>query len=461
MRKLLFGMSAILSLVLVTSAAWGACHVMTPNGSGTKSGSDWNNACAGLSGACSPSSGMVRGDTYFIAKGTYSSATWSRSNSGSATITVKSPTAADHCTDTGFNQSTHVGQALIQGSNFIDSDNWIINGQYGTPFVKGSYGIKFQWNGGNVDSINCRTGCDSSTFQYMEIQGSNYANSYCDEGIGIFGYNRTPNPSNILLDHLYAYQSSNNVKFNSSSNITLQNSILDENYSNGNCHGENIAFHEVDNLVVRYNLLKNCVGTACIATPNACNSTCGTSNNFQAYGNVIYNTRSGSCTANGGSETCTSSLIRVLLGEDLENPKFYNNTFANWSAGLLSSGNVVDVFYNSSAVVNGLEMKNNLFYNNGPIELGDSGGTSCSSNSYYDTKRNSTACSGDQIASGNPLVDPMADFRLTADTAIWTPLGAPYNLDPNNITRVSSRGAYQFGNIQLPDPPSGLAATVR
>lgn len=465
MKKFLLYASIVLCFIGPTSAAWAACHVITPGGSGSKSGSDWSNACAGLSGSCSPSTGMVRGDTYYIGKGTYTSATISKGNSGSSTITIKSPTASDHCTETGFSNSTHVGQAVIQGSTFIDSDSWIINGQYGTPYSKGSYGIKFQYNGGGVDAINCRSGCDSSTFKYVEIQGSNYANSFCDEGIGIFGYNRSPATSNVLLDHMYLYQSSNNVKFNSASNITLQNSILDENYSSANCHGENIAFHDVDNLIVRYNQLKNCVGTACIATPNACSSTCGTSDNSQFYGNVILNTRTGPCVANGGSSNvvCTSSLIRILLGENMVNPKFYNNTFANWSAGLLSSGSVVDVFFNSGAQVSGLEMKNNLFYNNGPIELGDSGGSSCASNSYYSTSRSSDACSGDQTnGSGNPFVNANSDFHLTADTSSWTPLSSPFNVDPDTETRISSRGAFQFGDSSnAPDPPTNLTVQVQ
>src|SRR6476661_5393350 len=110
MRRFLFRIFEILNIVLFTSAAWGACHVITPNGSGNNSGSDWNNSCNGLSGSCSPSSGMLRGDSYYIAKGTYSSVTWSKGDSGSSNISVKSPTAGDHCTDTGFVQGTHVGQ---------------------------------------------------------------------------------------------------------------------------------------------------------------------------------------------------------------------------------------------------------------------------------------------------------------------------------------------------------------
>lgn len=457
MKKLLLGMSVLLSFTILTSAAWGACHVVTPSGSGSKSGADWSNACAGFSGNCSASSGMVRGDSYYLGKGTYSSPTWSRSNSGTSTISVKAPTASDHCTDTGFNSSTHVGQALIQGSNIFDSDYWIIDGQYGTEFSKGSYGIKFQWTSGNTqDAVYCRNGCDHSTFRYIEIQGSNYTNSYCDEGFKVDGYNHSPNTSNILLQYFYGYQSSNIVKINSTSNVTVEHGVLDENYSNSNCHGENFAMNDDANLVVRYNKIKDCVGTACLATP--CSS-CGTSS-LDFYGNMLYTTHAGPCSANGGgsgSPDCLSSIFRNL-GNTFTSVKIYNNSVANFTGNLMSSGNNVDFWYNSAGT-SSAEIRNNVFYNNGPVNLNSS---TCSSNSYYNTTRNTTCTSDTTGLTGSPFIDPQADFHLTADTTTWTALSSPYNLDPDGDTRTTSRGAYQFGtgSGQNPNPPTGLAATV-
>src|SRR5437660_5234405 len=203
MRKLLFGIAAILTLVLVTSAAWGACHVITPNGSGTKSGSDWNNACSWFSGNCSMSSGAVRGDTYYIAKGAYSGTTLGKDNSGTLSITIKSPTAADHCTDTGFVQGTHVGQADIAGGFFITSDRWVVDGQYGTEVPetgKGTYGIKVHWNGGNGSHrFNLNTGGSNSTFRYVETQGSNAADTGCDEAVKILGFNVSGGITDVLV----------------------------------------------------------------------------------------------------------------------------------------------------------------------------------------------------------------------------------------------------------------------
>ena len=459
MKTIFFHASILLSLLaLPTSIAWGACRVITPTGSGNNSGSDWSNACQGLSGNCSASN-MVRGDTYYLAKGTYSSQTLSKAASGSLLITIKSPTTGEHCSDTGFNQANHVGQAVFNGPTIVDSDYWVIDGQYGTEYAKGSYGIKFKWTSGNsVDALYCRNGCGNSTFRYIEIQGSNYANSYCDEGMLVNGYNHPNSPtSNILVDHAYSYQSGNNFKINSAKNVTIQNSLLDENYSNANCHGENIASND-SSLTVRHNTIKDCVGTACMATPCAY---CGTSQ-FEIYGNVLLKTQTGPCIANGGgagSPDCLSSILRNL-GNTITSLKIYNNTFVGFAAGLMSSGSTTSVWVNSSGTTSNSDFKNNLFYNNGPIDLGN-GGT-CASNSYYSTARRSSACTGDQTeGAGNPFVNATSDFRLTADTAAWSALSAPYNVDGAGTTRTSSRGAFQrAGSGSPPNPPTNLSAIV-
>jgi hypothetical protein len=74
----------------------------------------------------------------------------------------------------------------------------------------------------------------------------------------------------------------------------------------------------------------------------------------------------------------------------------------------------------------------------------------CSNNSYWDQVR-STTCTNDQTgASGNPLTTfpvnqgSVPDLHITADTAAWFSLGSPFNLDPDNVTRTSSIGAFQF-----------------
>jgi hypothetical protein len=467
MKRIVLHSSAILCLTLLSSVAWGACHVIIPNGSGNGSGSDWNNACNGFSGSCSGSN-MVRGDTYYLGKGAYSSPTLSKSNSGATLITIQAPTVADHCTNTGFVQATHVGQADLAGSLFISSDYWKLDGQYGTEAPgagKGTFGIKIHWNGGTSQMpIAISGGGTGSTFRFLEVQGSNGADTGCDVGIRILGYNDTPNTNSVLIEHNYIYRSNNIVGVQVSSNITVQNNILSENWSTASCHGENIAINGADNLTIRNNRFINCVGTGCIATPSSLHLAMSA---FEVYGNVFYDDgRTGSCP--GNFDCPGNGMIAIIDSVNVTGAKIYNNVVANWTAGHTSSGDSLTLFQTGSGgTITGLDLRNNVFYNNVAMTASDITPATCSSNSYYNTTRSSSACTGDVTGlSGSPFVNAATapqDFHLVSDTAAWSALPAPYSLDVDGLPRISSRGAFQFGKLNTnapPEPPTNLTAEV-
>jgi hypothetical protein len=443
-----------------SSSTGGSCSVMTPTGSGDRSGSDWNNACAGFTGNCSPSTGMQRGRTYFLGKGAYSAPALSRANSGTLRITIKSPTADDHCTDTGFASASHVGQADMAGRLFVQSDYWTLDGQYGneTPVTgKGTYGMRVRWSGGTQQmQIECSGGCSNTTFRYMELAGSGGADTGCDVGLRVLGYNQSPNTNNFLAEHLYIYRSNNNVGFQFTNYATLANSILSENWSTASCHGENIALNGPTSLTIRHNRLINCAGTACIATPSSLSASIS---DLNIHGNVFYDdlTRTGSCP---GNFTCVGNGILAIIDRvNVTNIRVYNNTVANWIAGHMAGGSSLTFFSASSGgTISGMDMRNNLFYNNVPITMGNSG--TCGSNTFIATTRASAACSGDQTGgTGNPFMNPTLDFRLSAANTLigsGATLSAPYNVDPDGKIRGSDgswdRGAYEFAGTGTPPP---------
>src|SRR5438132_11789127 len=126
-------LSLTLSLALsvcVGTAAQAACHVVTPTGSGAMNGSDWNNAFAGLPAT------LVRGDSYYIATGTYPRYRFNTPESGTTVITIKKAAPTDHCTETGWQTGFGVGQAVWADNSgaptweFSDNGYWIIDGQY-------------------------------------------------------------------------------------------------------------------------------------------------------------------------------------------------------------------------------------------------------------------------------------------------------------------------------------------
>jgi len=191
-------------------------------------------------------------------QGTYSAAPGlTKANSGTTKIIFKAPTAGDHCTDTGFAQATHVGQALMNKGMVVSSDNWCLNGQYGTEYSKGSYGFKIKDLTAAAFIINCNGGCANSTFRFIEIEGDNARGSCSGGDVGIYpGANG--GSDNATIERNYIYRVNNHMKINGTLNVVVQNNLFTENYSGAACHGENIAMNATDGTIVRFNKFENC-----------------------------------------------------------------------------------------------------------------------------------------------------------------------------------------------------------
>ena len=106
-RASLAGLKAAATLLLFALPASAVCHVVTPAGAGLQDGSTWDNAFAGLPAT------LVRGDVYYIATGNYTGGyRFNTPESGTTVITIKKVTPTDHCTETGWQASFGVGQAV-------------------------------------------------------------------------------------------------------------------------------------------------------------------------------------------------------------------------------------------------------------------------------------------------------------------------------------------------------------
>src|SRR5690242_6729684 len=122
------GSELVLLLLMIVGVlpASAANHFVRAGATGTGSGADWTNACADFSGSCAVSS-LVRGDTYYVAAGTYASHTWNRAASGTSVITIKRATAADHGTDTGWS-STFDAQVTWGYNQQFTTGFWVFDG---------------------------------------------------------------------------------------------------------------------------------------------------------------------------------------------------------------------------------------------------------------------------------------------------------------------------------------------
>src|SRR2546421_1087918 len=142
----------LLILVLFCGTqAHAATHAITPTGAGDKSGSDWANACEGFTGNCATTgtTGMVRGDIYYIAQGQYTPVGgWNQlfdvPDSGALRIEIRGAMPGDHGPANGWNTAFAVSTSparivpnlpfanSLTGNNTtiwrIRSSNWVING---------------------------------------------------------------------------------------------------------------------------------------------------------------------------------------------------------------------------------------------------------------------------------------------------------------------------------------------
>src|ERR1700685_2466235 len=132
MRWTLNAVVLVLFLPLfASSAAFAAYHAVSPSGSGSKSGADWNNAYANLPGT------LIRGDVYCLADGNYGNhLSLNTPASGTLTIELRKAQSYDpNCSGlAGWSTATMgSGQAYwaSTGSGEIVSIGggyWIING---------------------------------------------------------------------------------------------------------------------------------------------------------------------------------------------------------------------------------------------------------------------------------------------------------------------------------------------
>ena len=113
--------------VLICSAlqAQAADRYVRQGASGSGSGSDWSNAYTTLPG------NLTRGDTYYIADGTYGGYSFDDANSGTTQITIKKATVANHGTSTGWSDAFGDGVAAFTGQINFATSNWVFDGVVG------------------------------------------------------------------------------------------------------------------------------------------------------------------------------------------------------------------------------------------------------------------------------------------------------------------------------------------
>ncbi len=408
---------------------------------GGNNGSDWTNAYTSL-----PST-LSRGDTYYVAGGSYPSRTFSDPVSGTLTITIKKATDADHGTDTGWS-SAYAGQAVWTAPLRFSTGYYVFNGSYRTEsnwFDGTAYGFKIANASGDTNPTVYLYGSYTTisyTAMVNTVQGSAATRSY------VIDYEGPSVNYGSVVSHCLTQYGSNHYFLRQADGCVVEYCAATGAESNANNHGEIVNLYGMygrsNNIHVRYNIFKDNfvsgLGTAVIA--NA-----GDTGNM-IYGNVFYNngTTDGSIGWNG---TVADHAVHNLL--------VYNNTFVNGRG--YASGIMLDT------LSTGCYAYNNLWVG------GNSAGFQAVTHDYnaFSGSSNFSEAHAQVSVPTSIFVNYNGgDFRLSGATAAGTSLSSPFNYDPLGNLRgadgVWDRGAYEFGGVAgtgggaapKPSPPQSL-----
>ncbi len=268
--------SLVLAACVAPALASAAVHFVRPGATGRNDGSDWTNAYTKL-----PTS-LVRGDTYYLADGSYGNYVFNTPNSGTATITIKKAIPSDHGTETGWSSTYGDNQATF--SNWqIYTDYYVFNGGWrDADWAKGAmtrYGIKVAGRSPvRLDDAN-GTGADNVTFRYVDFQGGGRDTGYGDDVI----YGLTGN-TNITFQYCALHDSDRTIFLtrNNWQNLVVDHSYIARNTSNPAMHGEMMSVYSSTNMTFSNNVIEDIEGTAVWAGIGD-----GGSTGWKIYGNVI------------------------------------------------------------------------------------------------------------------------------------------------------------------------------
>jgi len=447
LRVLLFVALPLAMFFLGTVSAEAAIHYVRSGASGSANGNDWTNAYTTL-----PST-LTRGDTYYIADGSYGGYTFDDGTSGTLVTTVKKATLADHGTDTGWDSTYGDGQATFSSQIEFTTSYWVFDGVTGGGAENNwnqNFGFKITETNDSDSVIRVAyTGtANNITISHVEMQGKGSVSSqggyFSNDGLAVY------NASNVTISYFWIHGIGRCPFFISSQNFIAEHGWVQSYYGSSAVHSALASIWSFDgtvgNTTFRYNLITDIESTGGLMWDNSDNHNA----QLAVYGNVFYRI------PGAPWDNCCNGLVGGWAGgngEDFYNARIYNNTFINVSGStvftnfIIRSGDNIannNLFYNTTATID----YSNIQTHNYSHYIA-SGGTRGEAN-------------GTSATSGDPFVDYVNyNFSLRSTTAAGETLPSPFNTDMFGNVRgadgVWDRGAFEFVNSATrPAAPANL-----
>jgi len=430
----------------MAESSWAADRYVRSGATGINNGSDWTNAWTALPAT------LTRGDTYYLADGSYGSYNFNTAVSGSAYVYIKKATAANHGTNTGWQDSYGDGTAEFTGltinANYLDIDG-VTGGGLGN--WKTGHGIVFTKSAGiSSNFIDIAAGVSDINIRRIKFIEVGNTESGTAGAAGIY----TSTVYNLLVERCY-FENLNRLPFffRNGSGITIQ-----YNYSGDICGVSNFDYTQHCEALVEWTLSDVQFRWNYIAdSPSSggfVKNAPGESSNVRIYGNV-FNTGS-PVVCNTG--TCT-------------NWRVFNNTFVHNNYGP----------FGGDGAANGLLFYNNISFDNSALTaigqydwMSQIGQNQCQTNANSTNNviiRRPESC--DIVTETlDPFVYSSGDtpeyFRLSGPITNWPGYNVcqldactgenKFNIDLFGNIRgtdgVWDRGAYEYAGGSLPVDPT-------
>lgn len=420
-------------VMAVTDCNLHPCRYVRAGATGAGDGRDWANAYPALP------LNLVRGETYFVAGGLYSGRTFNTPVSGTALITIKGATLADHGVNTGWSNAYSVEntQATWTSGVEFNTSYWVFDGSVGPTWSKdpSQYGFAFTIMRYPIAVYNLTTVISDVVLSHITAK----APTGDVEKIFLATNNETKAVHRVTFSHCLV-DGWSNAMWATSAGLSMDDWLVEYNvilngFSSAANHGEDLNnnYSFLNRLTIRNNWFEGrSVGTASIT---CLNNPCGP---YYIYGNVFKNM--------SGGDGIITGVHYPLSGA------IYNNTFDQVDNGY---GNGLWIGHDVSANV-----YNNLVYNS-VAGIGANFTGKMDYNAYFNTTNTPTEAHG-QVGSGSPFVNEAGnDLRLLKASSAGMILSAPYNIDVVGNVRGGDgtwdRGALEFiGNSPVLAAPKNL-----
>jgi hypothetical protein len=439
----------VAAILLSVGRAQAADHAVRPVSDCSFDGDGTAWSCAASTGAAGarrgfPASGtLARGDTYYVADGTYGAVDIRQDAQGTAWITLRKAVAGAHGPAAGWTTALGDGQAVFSNimvrasdhgadGGYIEIDGATGSGKSGYGFVITSADDEselfivpyyYMGKGGHV------------TLRHAELYHQTYVP---DRGAGSIKIGE--GSGNFTFQDLYIHDiPCNGFTLEGVTDVLVDGCTIVKNHSTASWHGQALQADGGSRFVISNNWWEDITGTAYIAMLS------GSASDWKVYNNVFYQTASAPEIAHGPFSTNSSAST-------LSGLRFFSNTIVNFRKGLSARvylpGTVTDA-----------QIRNNLWYCSGTGCLAadhTTGSGIALSNNWYSPTVSHPAGTGDAGNASDPFVGLTAlNFRLAAGADPIDKgfaLGPPFDLDMAGTTRPQGVG-WDMGAFEYTTAP--------